>query len=177
MRFRRENISSFRSNVNRDRRRRHSQECDSYAFVKSRPQKVVRSKWTDALEQAEGFLHTSKRYSLLQYPLTESWSNHCLPLVIKKVSCDMCMSIFCTIPRVITKAEEGSALLQACNAVGYAYVAHMAWSPRAISDQSRAYGTALAAVNSALRDPRRCKSDDTLLGVWLLGLYEVTHQI
>lgn len=96
---------------------------------------------------------------------------------MNNVSFDTCNFIFCTVPDIASKAEEGSPLYHACNALGHAYLGNLAWSPKAISNQSEAYGTALAILNAALQDPQQWKSDNTLLGVWLLGLYEVRYLI
>jgi hypothetical protein len=88
---------------------------------------------------------------------------------------DMAKSVYNAIPCVISKAHERSALYLVCNAVGFAYMANANRSLDTAINRSRAYGTALAAVRSAVRGPQQCKSDDTLLGVWLLSLYEVRH--
>lgn len=137
-------------------------------------------RWADDPEQTDKFLFPSGRYSPLQYPLAESWVDHPIPLVISKFSYDMAngeaQSIFNAIPRIISKAEEGSVLYRVCNAVGCAFIARATRYPTAARDQARAYGTALAAVNLALRDPQQYKSDSILLGVWLLSLYEVRSQ-
>ncbi|RFU27687.1 hypothetical protein B7463_g8634, partial [Scytalidium lignicola] len=127
--------------------------------------------------QKDEFPFSAETYSPLQYPLPESWNKHCIPLVMNKFSFDMVGSIYSIIPRAISKAEEGSAFYQAFSAVGCAYVANVSWSLQAISNRAMAYGTALSAVNLALRDPQQCKSDSTLLSVWLLGMYEVRYCI
>ncbi|RFU34116.1 hypothetical protein B7463_g2194, partial [Scytalidium lignicola] len=168
LRFRIENVSSFPSNMSRDRRRKYDQEShesDSSTFVDARDVAETTS--------PEGFLLSSKEYTPLLYPLTESWNDHCVPLVINKFSFDTGKSVYNAIPHVASKAEEGSPLYLACNAVGCAYIANSTQYPSHLPDQSKAYRTALNAVYSALSDPQRCKSDNTILGVWLLALYEL----
>jgi hypothetical protein len=159
--------------MSRDRRRRLHREGNPSALVESRGVACITSD-ADLVEPTDQFLLSSERHPLHR-PLTESWNNHFMPLVINKFSFDMGKSVYNAIPCVISKAEEGSALYLACSAVGRAYIANTTWSPNVKSDRAKAYGTALAAVNSALRDPEQRKSDNTLLGVWLLSLYEVRY--
>ncbi|KAK2767529.1 hypothetical protein FQN54_003686 [Arachnomyces sp. PD_36] len=120
----------------------------------------------------EGFMFSSKHVPL-QYPLAESWDDHCLPFVMNKSFFDMGKTVYNAIPFVITKARERSALSLVCNAVGSAYMANAIRSVDSATNRLRAYTTALVAINSAIRDPQQYKSDDTLLGVWLLSLYEL----
>ncbi|KAJ6147670.1 hypothetical protein N7497_009652 [Penicillium chrysogenum] len=136
-------------------------------LIESLPARAVAGRCTHIGERAEGFP--------LQYPLAESWNDHCLPLVMNKFLFDMAKSVYNAIPCVISKAHERSAHYLVCNAVGFAYMANANRSLDTAINRSRAYGTALAAVRSAVRGPQQCKSDDTLLGVWLLSLYEVRH--
>lgn len=98
-----------------------------------------------------------------------------MPFVINKfkLAFEMSKETFNAIPDVLSKAEEKSALYQACNAVARAYMASITRTSKATSDRAKAYGSALMATRSAIQDPQRCKSDNTLLAVWLLGLYEV----
>ncbi|KAJ5810885.1 hypothetical protein N7447_010401, partial [Penicillium robsamsonii] len=126
-------------------------------------------------EQTDGFPLLSGRNSPLTYPLAESWNTHFMPFVINKFSLSLKMAkpIYNTVPDVLSKAEEKSALYQACNAVAYAYMDNIAWTSKAISDRAKAYGCALMAMRSAIQDPQLCKSDNTLLAIWLLGLYEL----
>ncbi|KAJ5208137.1 hypothetical protein N7449_002516 [Penicillium cf. viridicatum] len=117
----------------------------------------------------------SGQTSPLIYPLAESWNTHFMPFVINKfkLAFEMSKDIFNAIPDVLSKAEEKSALYQACNAVARAYMASITRTSKATSDRAKAYGSALMATRSAIQDPQRCKSDNTLLAVWLLGLYEL----
>jgi hypothetical protein len=157
--------------MGRDRRRTREQDWESYSVVDIRPPRQV-----TILDQ-DGFPLSSERHFPLRYPLAESWNDHFMPLVMQKFSLDVCKGIFYTIPRVTSKAEGGSALYQASNAFGYAYMANINQSPKAISDQVRAYGAALTTLNLALQDPQQSNTDNTLLSAWLLGLYEVSYRI
>ncbi|OQE36005.1 hypothetical protein PENCOP_c012G01959 [Penicillium coprophilum] len=111
----------------------------------------------------------------LTYPLAESWNTHFIPFVIDnfRLSFQMAKSIYSTSHDVLSKAEEKSALYQACNAVARAYMANITRTSKAKSDRAKAYGFALMAIRSAIQDPYQCKSDNTLLAIWLLGLYEL----
>ncbi|KAJ9486494.1 hypothetical protein VN97_g6839 [Penicillium thymicola] len=131
--------------------------------------------YTHISEQTDEVRLHSGQNSPLIYPLAESWNTHFMPFVINKfkLAFEMSKSIFNTIPEVLSKAEEKSALYQACNAVARAYMATITRTSKATSDRAIAYGSALMATRSAIQDPQRCKSDNTLLAVWLLGLYEL----
>ncbi|KAJ5694052.1 hypothetical protein N7536_004464 [Penicillium majusculum] len=131
--------------------------------------------YTHISEQTDEVRLWSGQTSPLIYPLAESWNTHFMPFVINKfkLAFEMSKSIFNAIPDVLSKAEEKSALYQACNAVARAYMATITRTSKATSDRAKAYGSALMATRSAIQDPQRCKSDNTLLAVWLLGLYEL----
>lgn len=179
MRFRIESVSSFPANMKRDRRKTRNQEGHSPALVERLPLRDAdcARPFTDLVEPTDGLLHAP-----LLHPLPELWNDHVIPLVLNKFSIDLAddaeaNSMFNTVPRVISKAEQGSAVYQVCNAIGRAYLASTTWSPNAIVERARAYGAALVAVNSALEDPLQCKSDSTLLAVWLFVVYEVRHWI
>ncbi|KAL2696855.1 hypothetical protein AAEP93_002150 [Penicillium crustosum] len=88
----------------------------------------------------------------------------------------MSKNIFSVIPDVLSKAEEKSALYQACNAVARAYMATITRTSKATSDRAKAYGSALMATRSAIQDPQRCKSDNTLLAL-LLGIRKGTEPV
>lgn len=133
--------------------------------------------WTDLLDQTDGFLTSTERHSLPWYCVSESWNEHLMPLIMNKSSFEMedgkTKGIFSTIPPLLSNAKEGSPLDLARKAVSCAYLANTTRSSNAISNRSQAYGIALTAINQALQDPQQYRSDSTLLGVWLLSLYEV----
>lgn len=98
-----------------------------------------------------------------------------MPFLMNKFrpSFEMAKSTYSTVLDSLSRAEEGSALHQACVAVGSAYMVNIIRSPNTTVDRAKAYGTALTVIHSAIMDPQQRKSDDTLLAIWLLGLYEV----
>jgi hypothetical protein len=101
-----------------------------------------------------------------------------IPLLMDRFSFDMVYdstNIFRTLIPVIRKSDEGSALYLACNAIARAYMLKTVRMSNYAS-QVKAYGAALAAVKFAIRDPVLCRSDNTLIGVWLLVLYEVRRR-
>lgn len=137
------------------------------------PSRKATVQWIDSGEQTGELQLSSKLDSPLQYSITESWDNHYMPLVMNKFLFDVVKSVYNAIPAVVSKADEDSALYQACHAVGRAYMANTTLTSRAVSKRSKAYATALGAIHSAIQDPEQRTSDNTLLGVWLLSLYEV----
>ena len=101
-----------------------------------------------------------------------------IPLVLDKFSSGLADasvdgSMFTTIPRIISSTQEGSPVYAVCDAVACAYIASTVGSAAAVVQRTRAYGSALRAVNAALADPAQCKNDSTLLAVWMLVVYEV----
>ncbi|KAJ5501987.1 hypothetical protein N7463_004861 [Penicillium fimorum] len=131
--------------------------------------------YTHLSEETDEFPLLSARNSSLTYPPAESWNTHFMPFVINKLSLSFKMAkpIYNTFPDVLSRAEEKSALYQACNAVAYAYMDNTARTSKATLERAKAYGFALLAMRSAIQDSQRCKSDNTLLAIWLLGLYEL----
>ena len=101
-----------------------------------------------------------------------------IPLVLQKFSAGLADTgidggMFTTIPRIISSTQEGSPVYAVCDAVACAYMASITGSAAATVQRTRAYGTALRAVNAALADPVQCKSDSTLFAVWMFVVYEV----
>jgi hypothetical protein len=159
MSFRVETIFSFANEMNRDRRRKKKNSREEHMIALNKTswlRSSVASEWTYPL----------------WYPLAEIWNDHVIPIVLDKFA--FSCSIFSTVVSKLSSAREGSALYQATYAVGCAHLAKLTQTHEAISSRVRAYGNALSAMNMVLQDPRRCKNDSTLLGVWLLGIYEVS---
>jgi hypothetical protein len=112
------------------------------------------------------------------YEPSQVWSDHVIPLVlgkfsIKIVDTSVDSSLFATIPRIISSTQEGSPVFAVCDAIARAYLASTTGSADAIANRTRAYGTALKAVNVALGDPAQYKNDSTLLAIWMFVVYEV----
>jgi hypothetical protein len=135
-------------------------------------------RWADIFDRTDDFLPLAEPQSPpLRYPLAESWNDHIMPMIMDKFSFETengeIQCVFKPIPHVLAKTKDGSLLYLACNAVCHAYMAKATSKTGVLSNAARSDGTALVAVNQAIRDPRQCKSDDTLMAVWLLSLYEV----
>lgn len=114
------------------------------------------------------------------YEPSQVWSQHVIPLVLDKFTVDLVdtridSSMFATIPRIISSTNEGSPVYSVCNAVACAYLATTTGATAATVNRAKAYGTALKTVSAALNDPVECKSDSTLLAIWMFVVYEVRY--
>ncbi|KAJ5445006.1 hypothetical protein N7491_001088 [Penicillium cf. griseofulvum] len=174
-------VEGFGSCYNNDSCRQRLVTCDivspgsSSPSFGSHPLDKVTISHKHLSERTEGVPRLTGREFPLIYPLAESWNIHFIPFVINKfrLSFQMAKSIYDTVPDVLSKAEEESALYQACNAVACAYMANITRTSKATSDRAKTYGIALMAIRSTIQNPQQCKSDNTLLAIWLLGLYEL----
>ncbi|KKK16940.1 hypothetical protein ARAM_003754 [Aspergillus rambellii] len=118
------------------------------------------------------YLPPSEPPVLARSLVPEPWDAHFVPFAVSQFSFDQVNNIFGFIPRCIATTGEDSALFLACSAVGCAHLAHLSGSAGSVFYSARMYGRAIRAINSALEDADERISDSTLLGVWLLGLYE-----
>lgn len=111
------------------------------------------------------------------YEPSQVWSQHVIPLVLQYFSVGLAdtidCSMFATIPRIISSTQEGSQIYAVCDAIACAYLASTTGSTTALVKRTRAYGTALRAVNAALDDPAQHRNDSTLLAIWMFVVYEV----
>jgi hypothetical protein len=112
------------------------------------------------------------------YEPSQVWSHHVIPLVLDKFSVELVdtsvdSSMFATIPRIISSTQEGSPVYAVCDAIACAYFASTTGWTAATDNRTRAFGTALRAVNEALDDPLQYKNDSTLLAIWMFVVYEV----
>jgi hypothetical protein len=82
--------------------------------------------------------------------------------------------IYNIIPRLVAQASPSSALYHAFNAVTSSFLARGTRSINGVSNHIREYGTALAKIRTALKHPDDVKSDNTLLAIWFLSMYEVS---
>lgn len=108
-------------------------------------------------------------------PLLEFWHDHFMPFVLDELKLYFTLAddAFSSVPRLLSKAREGSSLYSACNAVGRAYMMGKTRSAKAVSEGARAYGNALSTLRSAIGDRQECRSDNTLLAIWFLSMFEV----
>jgi hypothetical protein len=158
--------------MSKDQRRRRNREHQAYLCVESQHQRTSHVK-------QDIFLTLSAQHSTLLYPLAESWDAHFFPFFMESVRPAHALSrnIYDVIPRVFAKANPSSALYQACNAVARMFLVRKICSPKAISDEVTAHGTAIATIRSAIRNPQQFKTDNTLLAIWFLGLCEVRNEM
>ncbi len=79
------------------------------------------------------------------------------------------------LPDVLQKADPSSSIHQAAMAVSRLTLADR-YSGNDIRLQTgREYGQALSLTNATIRNSAASVQDETVLAVWLLGLYEVSH--
>lgn len=170
------NISSYTAAVSRNRPKRKGNEH----IVSSTIEKDEKQRTPDdgfATENQDGASRIFVPYALrLPYSLSESWDVRLLPFFLACVrpAHDISIDIFGIVPRVVARANTSSALYHACDAVASNFLARKSRSINAVSKHIREYGTALAKLRTALNDPDDVKSDNTLLAIWFLSLYEVS---
>lgn len=78
------------------------------------------------------------------------------------------------LPEVLEKVNPSSCLYQAANAVSRLTLADRYSGKDVRLQTGREYGQALSLTNATIRDTSASIQDETLLAVWLLGLYEVS---
>lgn len=162
--FRTETLISFPDNQSKDRRKtQRQQEEDDESFKKQ-----------ERSELSKGLSHHRKK-TTINNPLSEDWNNHFIPLAMAglRMSADMPLTMLNAISNIISQNEHESPLYKAFDAVGCTFLARTNPSKNALAHRIKAYRDALTAVNSTLRESQKCKTNTTLLTVWVLGLYEV----
>lgn len=174
MRFRVETVSTFQVNKNRDKRRSSDSNSDPLLLALDPRGRVVTKQFIDGSLDIEYF-HQKIQGWQLHFPMSESWEDRFMPYWIKwiRAACTVGPNAFKVIEGFLTEAEPSSALFQACNAAACASTARNRSLPNVFYIQERTYGSAVAAVRSALLHPVHYKSDNTLLAIWMLGIYEV----
>jgi len=80
-------------------------------------------------------------------------------------------------PSVYNTLPAGSALSEAITSLGMAGIADARRDTRLMIKANFKYTSALRSVSAALRDPEEAKTDQTLVAVMLLGLFEVCYLI
>ena len=133
--------------------------------------------------EADSAIDGGMRSLQMIYEPSQVWNDHVIPLVLDKFSVGLRdtsidSSMFATIPRIVSSMQEGSPIYAVCNAVACAYLASTTRTTATLAQRTRAYGSALRAVNAALDDPLQYKNDSTLLAIWMFVVYEVrlAHQ-
>lgn len=164
MLFRTETLISFPDNQTKDRRKTQRQQReDDESFKKE-----------ERSESSKGLSHFRKK-ATISNPLSEDWNNHFIPLALAglRLSADMPLTMLNAISNILSQNEHESPLYKAFEAVACTFLARTNPSKNALAHRIRAYRNALTAVNSTLRDSQNCRTNTTLLSVWVLGLYEV----
>lgn len=109
--------------------------------------------------------------------LAECWDTHAMSLAFSNFCTtprhDTTLGFLVSLPEIIYKSAEDSAIVLSCRAIGNAFLTCQTGTPEAQSKRAGAYGKALAATNAALKDSALQTQDETLASVWLLSLYEV----
>lgn len=165
MLFRTETLISFPDNQSKDRRKTQRQLGEDDEFFQNQERSESSSK---------DLSHYRKRTSISN-PLSEDWNNHFIPLALAglRMSADMPLTMLNAISNIISQNEHESPLYKAFDAVGCTFLARDNPTKNALARRIKAYRNALTAVNSTLRDSQKCRTNTTLLTVWVLGLYEV----
>jgi hypothetical protein len=83
--------------------------------------------------------------------------------------------VYDVIRRVIQQAAACPLIQQICDAFGLAYTANESRFIEPGQNSVCAFQSALAAVAQALRDPQQRLLDSTLVAVWMIDVYEVSH--
>jgi hypothetical protein len=81
-------------------------------------------------------------------------------------------NLFDTLPGLYANASTDSPLTTTITALGMACLSNTLNIPEIMMKANVKYAKSLNSINAALRDPVEAKSDQTLLVVILLGLYE-----
>uniref|UniRef100_A0A093VLC5 White-opaque regulator 1 n=1 Tax=Talaromyces marneffei PM1 TaxID=1077442 RepID=A0A093VLC5_TALMA len=165
--FRTETLISFPDNQSKDRRKKQIQQ------IQQRENGVSFKKQEDFDSSAKG-LSPYRKQIMIHDQLSENWDNHFIPLALAglRISADMPLTMLNVISNIISQNDHESPLYKALNAVGYAFLARTNPSKNTLAQRIKAYRNALTAVNSTLRDSQKCRTNTTLLTVWVLGLYE-----
>jgi hypothetical protein len=79
------------------------------------------------------------------------------------------------LPDVLQKADPSSSIHKAAMAVSRLTLADRYSGKDVRLQTGREYGQALSLTNTTIRDSAANIQDETVLAVWLLGLYEVSH--
>lgn len=110
------------------------------------------------------------------YSLTESWETHFFPFFLYNVEPGQVLAedVYDIIPQLFRHTRPSSAFYQACNAVARKFLARRLHSSKALADDLEAHSKIINVIQSAIRNSQKVKSDDTLLAIWLLGVYEVS---
>jgi hypothetical protein len=131
---------------------------------------------TDGLIVSKGVTVTLN--SSVPKSLSESWETFALPLVLSQFASSAGNALLWSqldfYPDIIYKTCQESPLITTCKTVALAYFHNRGGFP--VSQHmklSRLYGQACKDVSTALQKKEWAASDDGMLSVWMLSIYEV----
>lgn len=81
-------------------------------------------------------------------------------------------NIFCSLPEYYAKAPSGSALSNTIAALGMVCLSNTNRAPELMTIAAPRYAAALQSINTAIMDPVQAQSDQMLMIVMLMALYE-----
>jgi hypothetical protein len=76
------------------------------------------------------------------------------------------------LPTMYLEANEGSSLVETVHAVALTYMYNKGSHVEVKQSARRHYGNALKTINEALQNPIERLTDNTLLSIWLIQIYE-----
>ena len=114
---------------------------------------------------------------LVPQGLPASRDEHALPLLLSMFSAEVSTlrsySFMYFLPNLLQKSGNESALRLASKAVAYAYLANKENTIESGHTRAKTYIEALKVINSTLQAEPTSPSDELMVSVWLLGIYEV----
>lgn len=75
----------------------------------------------------------------------------------------------------IQQATAGSLLERVCDAISLAYITNDGQPAEFNENKAHACQSALEAIKAALQDPQQRTLDSTLVAVWMIDVYKVSH--
>ena len=79
------------------------------------------------------------------------------------------------LPDLYRQNSPFSALSKIIDAIGFAGIANMKHAPKLMVAAGQKYAKVLRAITASIQDSKEASTDQTLMAVMLLGLFEVWH--
>lgn len=196
--FRHEDMSTYETNSNRDRRRARTDSSRPSSLKSASPVATGPSFSLDGLshrrlfEGATRLSHGVWKFgtslngidSLISSP---AWSPPAQGETLEDIAVALTLGLFSGptgeyrefgvvdfLPSMLAESHEGSPLVLSCHAIALAYLSNKSGQDEIKAYRTEAYGRALAATNSLLNDQELCKEDEACVCVYLLSIYEVS---
>jgi len=142
---------------------------------------ALKSNFTSPIDMwmaASSHPHQTSLFSDLMYrELSTPVEEHATCFFFQNYIRDDFIGYYSYAPSVYSTLTAGCALAEAITSLGMAGIAHSKKDTRLMINANIKYTSALHTINAALRDPYESKTDQTLVAVMLLGLFEVCHFI